>query len=130
MKRKADFVTNSSSTSYIVCVSDKYTITKNDIENHIWDYEIQYEGDYIEDFHDSDEFIGITIEKLNKMLHSLRMGQELNTYDNDYELWRLLADLLNDTNFVVAAIDSSPDDNRIIGIPIVKLKAIINETES
>jgi len=115
MKIKNDFVTNSSSTSYIVCIPESYKFSKKIIEDNINSYDI---GDY-----DSIDEILISA---NELLEKIKSGTEISLGDDDtysYELIRMVSELIPD-DLVIAGIDSKEDS--IIGIKTETIKKVLN----
>ena len=117
MKIKTDFVTNSSSTSYVMCMPPSFEITKEMIECVDYDYKYLIK-DYID--HDIENPVETCLKNLNEAVQSLKVTgkiwmdhvQETSSYTHYY----LIANALDKAGHKVDQFESGPDSGMIINI--------------
>ena len=117
MKIRQSFVSNSSSTSYIILFPEGATADNlefKDLENAI-------EG-LIDDHGDPDYGREAAQKRLIEGVSRLVNGSDVHEYD-DGDLVRILPDMLDE--YVIASMDSGPDDGSISPAKIAKVKKIL-----
>ena len=121
MKVKNDFVTNSSSTSYIVAIPDNFDPEK---------YFDKFIECTLDATGESLEFINESIDKKTfcNTLINLSLGTNI-WQDNFYETFRGFYEFFERLGFVIAEINSGPDDGTITSVSQTKLKEIVNKLE-
>ena len=117
MKFKFDFVTNSSSTCYVVFVPNSFSVTDEMIqigindEAYWWEYE--------------DDEIAPTVETTRKEIHEcielLKEGENLyssNSGDGvDYKIYAVIQNIINQADLNINSLElSSSGENTILGI--------------
>ncbi len=126
MKIKYDFVTNSSSVSFIVCIPNSFRFTYEEIRKIVIKYPEYYDIEFgdINQFHEN--FINKITEEVNNTLNLLKSGYEFEFDGKDYSFTRLIYDIIPD-KYIIFKYDSGPDDTSISGIKKEKIQEIINE---
>lgn len=104
MKIRNGFVSNSSSSSYVVFIPDNFNL----------DYTI---------YEDNDE---IDVDILKDMVTELKSGHGLYSQD-DYSEYSEIVDALRDRDLVVLEIQAGPDDGSIEVISQKKITEIYNK---
>ena len=119
MKIKSDFVTNSSSTSYIVAISENLTFTKQEIlatdayQNYRTDEEDQSAKEYI--------------DACQKGLRELKKGEGIYAYDFDSDIgppqmaFYSIVELLDNKELVLLSFESGSDDGKILSLDKEKI---------
>jgi len=115
MRKKADFVTNSSSTSYIVHIPVDFTLDAHteDIKQSIldWDGEVNEKR----------------IEKVKDQLHELmNLSGRMYEYDNRIEMVAL-RDLFHKLDFIIDGIDVGSDMGVLVNINTLKARQKIEK---
>jgi len=112
MKIKVDFVTNSSSTSYVVFIPDKFKVTRNEAKSI---YQNGYYGQQDAEFDDE------TFEDIERTIEELKNGEVLWTYGDDEgtpaEVYYTALEICNTHQFIVADSEMGGEgNNSIFGI--------------
>lgn len=119
MKIKSDFVTNSSSTSYIVAVSKNLTFTKQEIlETDSYVNYTKYEDEPIaEDY----------VKSCKRGLAELKKGEGVYSYDFDSAVgpptmaYYSVVELLGQKELILLSFESSADDGKILSLDKEKI---------
>jgi len=105
MKIKFDFITNSSSTAFVVLIPNKFYADENEIKK----------------LYDNSPYDEVTDEKLfNELpeyIESLKAGDNIWYYGSDgadQTLWCLIIDLCRDHKLILASLDMNGEGNNII----------------
>src|SRR5574343_325072 len=101
MKIRLGFVSNSSSSSFIVYLPKNFTFFQNQIDKVI--------GDYC-DKENEEEFI----TKLNDAINLIKSGNTITEYDNPEEFDML--DKLIDSKYIIGSFDTGSGCGKITGI--------------
>ena len=120
MKIKSDFVTNSSSTSYLVYIPEKFDI--NNFTNLI--LESSDIDDYLEDDESKEEFLDRFKEEFNYLLAS---G---SSYQYDNRFYYMLVDLFEKLELNVESWDTSSENGMIINVNSNEIKKSIEVIKS
>lgn len=121
MKIKADFVTNSSSTAYVVLIPNEFCPDEDEIKSLYEDQYMQYAG------------YPLTNEQLYKefpeLFEILKEGDNLWCYGDegtDPTLWNMMWSICNRKGFVLASLDMNGEGNNIIqGVKEESMEKII-----
>jgi len=99
MKIKSDFVTNSSSTAYVIMVPDSFKVTDENIKKHINEHNIKEED---KESYKKDVQILVERYKIGSAY-----GGGGGTVENDYEILdNIMIDICEENGFIVASEDS------------------------
>jgi hypothetical protein len=105
MKIKLDFITNSSSTAFVVLIPNKFYADENEIQK----------------FYDRHPYDELTDEQLLKELpeyiETLKEGDNIWYYGGDganQTLWSLVIDICDKHKFTLASLDMNGEGNNII----------------
>ena len=107
MKIRNGFVSNSSSSSYVVFIPDNFSV---DCKKFAEDY-------------DYDE---LDVDVLEDMVTELKNGSGLYSQDN-YSEYEAIVDVLREKDLIVLAIDGGPDDGSVETISQKKITEIYNK---
>ena len=127
MKIKSDFITNSSSTSYVVCIPDELKVENISDKFLRYCIEEEYEGGPIDD-EEAKERMQELREKLIELLQSLKT--ESSNIDSDGEAYIVIDRLCDELGFVIKNMDNHPNDSAMSSVDLNKLKEKIKEIES
>jgi len=108
MKIKIDFITNSSSTAYIVFVPNNFEVTRNQA----------YEAYEAYDNNSYKAFSDKTFEDIEKTIESLKMGDILWSYGDDGEpdppIYYAALEICNINSFIVGSSSIGGEGNNLI----------------
>jgi hypothetical protein len=121
MKIKLDFITNSSSTTYVVCIPNDFVIDVPDfIDSEYYEETIDDEEDLTED---------IVLKGLNLILDKLRTSgmiwEDDTILDTQVPGLHIMSDIMEKNDFVINAIDSGSDDGKIIYLTDKQIEKIM-----
>jgi hypothetical protein len=112
LKLKGDFVTNSSSTSYVVFIPEDFEIKSfDDLENPYDNF----------DEEDDDEILEIVRVGLKRVKEGDTLYEE-----DDYSILSLLKDICNKNGFVLDMIDTDSDRGVLSGITKEAIEKVLN----
>lgn len=109
MKVKSDFITNSSSTCYMVIIPKDLEMTREDYISRSEDYD----PDFSEDF----EILKEQYEEAKKALTTLKSGNPVYRGDVDFEFWAL-QQWLEDKDLIIQFEPAAGGDGEDIISPI------------
>lgn len=126
MKIKADFVTNSSSSCFVVFIPNNYKVSdevlKKYIEENIewWDEEELTSEQYVESMRD----------EVIECIESLKAGNDIykDNYGDgvDYKVYATLDAIMSGEGFGVTSVETSGDGlDQIVGVPEEKIIKIL-----
>lgn len=123
MKTKDDFVTNSSSTAYVVLIPENFHINAGDIKIS-WDCVDEEEQLPVEQIH----------KEVLDLIDVLKIGEDVWCYGYEYthpEIYDTIIELCRENNFILTVKDLNGEGNNMIqGIPEKKVTDIIlNSTD-
>ena len=104
MKRKIDFITNSSSCSYLVYIPDSFDFKKA-IEDNMELIDKELSKEWIAEEFSKDEFI----LELKQMYSYLSRNGE--TSAESFEVYSVLSDILSKNSFIVEGIDCGENES-------------------
>ena len=119
MKIKGDFVTNSSSTSYVVLVPNEFRPDDDEIKK-------LYTEEYSFDDELSDEQL---LKELPELFEILKEGEDLWYYGGEgtnQSLWGMILDICRTHDFLLTSLDMNGEgNNTIIGIKEEAIESIM-----
>ena len=104
MKVKFSFVTNSSSTAYIVFIPDNFKASRKDIMDI---YSEELEG-YYDELNEDD-----IVKEINEKIEDLKFGETIWEYD-EYMAYAIIRGLCSYHDFILTSLDVSSDGNGTI----------------
>jgi len=123
MKIKTDFVTNSSSASFIVFIPSNYKIEKNKI------IKTEQYKDYIHDEEPSSDEINKLIDEIKKDINLLKDGKEIMLGPYGYELL-FIRELLKSDNLIFKIIDVDGEGATTISpTKLIEVKEFVTRME-
>ena len=126
MKIKLDFITNSSSTAYVVMIPKNFDIAQAFSELKGKDNSWCYEEELGEEFDDNQV---IFLETVVSNIEKLRNGEDL--WGDDTEAFGTTQEILLDKKFDVASVDISSDTGGILtGVNMKRIEEIQNEDKA
>ena len=105
MKIRNGFVSNSSSSSFVICLPENFDINSIDFEKA-----------------SQRKYCDQTPEQLRKLIEKLIKDGSLSQYEGD-DLYSA-SDVLK--NYVIASLEGGPDDGQIILVDVKKVRKIVN----
>jgi len=131
MKIKTDFVTNSSSTCFVVFIPNNYTVKDETIKTYIesqmtwWDDE---EGEELT----SDEYVEMMRAEIVECLEALKQGTDIykDNYGDgvDYKVYSVIDELVGGEGFGLTSVQTSGDGlDQIVGVPEEKVIKIMGD---
>jgi hypothetical protein len=122
MKIRQGFVSNSSSSSFVVYVPKNFELTDEIMEIAI------NTADEI-DIDDENE-LNTFKENVVYAIDSLKSGKSIHEYDIDYDVFNSVYEILEKNNLIVTSINGGPDDGKIVGLSETKVKQIMEKFNS
>lgn len=114
MKIKSDFVTNSSSTAYVVCIPSDFKAKKDDVIKYMKTYD---DYDYLVGGEEINE--DKVLDNINTALDELKGGDEVwqQDLDDEYIDFHILLEICENNNFLIKAFEYHSDGcNQMHGI--------------
>lgn len=127
MKTRNGFVSNSSSSSFVICLPPDMTVDKF-CEKYAEDF-IQYALEnelYLDDGIETEKDRDKIIEKFKEFMLDLVEDGSVNIYDHGGEIYFFSEGVMS--RYVVAEISTGPDDGSVAIVDNDKLKKILSET--
>lgn len=127
MKIKSDFITNSSSTMYIVYIPDDFYVDEADILQYIFDYEIDF-AEYSEE-HDMGDisYEEYMLKEVPSAFEDLR-NSDIWHYGFDgcaVPLYHIILDILKKHELILESIDCNGEgNNQIVDLRDSKMKKL------
>lgn len=130
MKIKTDFVTNSSSTCFVVFVPSKYTLSDEVLKKYI-NESIEWWDDEEEELTE-DEYVETMRDEVVECIEDLKQGKDVykSCYGDgvDYKVYCAVEAIMSGEGFGVTSVDTSGDGlDQIIGVPEEKIIKILGE---
>jgi len=121
MKTKSDYITNSSSTSYIISIPKKFNIEKC-IEYMAENEKFEYIDGICETLDDYKK-------ELTRIFNDLKTGDILYEYECDYEIYNEIIDMICNNKLCIEKLYIPSDCGRILNINSPKHQDMINGLE-
>jgi hypothetical protein len=118
MKIKVGFVTNSSSTAYIVFMPDKFYADKDQIikcmENIVWDEDVP-------DDPDTDDYklhVNRLIEEVEESIETLKCGDKIYSDDGGItnEVFEIILNIVDFNDLYITSVDMGPQEHIMLPI--------------
>jgi hypothetical protein len=129
MKIKADFVTNSSSSCFVVFVPSKYQLEDEILKKYIsenmgwWDDEEELTDD---------QYVEMMRDEVAECIEDLKQGKDIykDNYGDgvDYKVYATVDAIMSGEGFGVTSVETSGDGlDQIVGVPEEKIIKILGE---
>lgn len=116
MKRRTGFISNSSSSSFVIYIPDSLTVTKDDIKNDPSYQRISKEREY-------SGYSRLHIGELLADIKNLKKGKGATAcYETNYEWLREYFD-----EYIVGSFDTGPDEGQLVPLDKDKLKKLMEK---
>ena len=122
MKVKSDFVTNSSSTAYVIMIPNDFELDQNEVME-------EYGSIYIEEYESEDQEVAALTAVLPEMVEKVKCGEHLWCYGDEGEdpnLYYILLNICEKHGFVLASDSIGGEgNNTIFSIPQERVEGIL-----
>lgn len=132
MKIKADFVTNSSSSCFVVFVPDSYKLSDQVLKKCIAE-NIEWWDQTEEEETTIDEYVELMRGDVIDCIEKLKQGNDVYKDDYggdgiDYKVYATVDTLMSDEGFGVTSVETSGDGlDQIVGVPEEKIMKILSD---
>ena len=124
MKFKDDFITNSSSTSHIVCIPEDFD---KSYYTTFMDEELKY---YAAAEMSDEEKLKEHTKNVVKDIDVLRTSRSIICYDDDYLIFIVIRKICDKFDFILGSVDGGPGQGAIISINPSELKSKLDHITS